>query len=54
MNYHVFEEGVRAMSDKRTGKKKKKLRPPVSDTPLISGQNSPIITPQKTKRPSKV
>lgn len=41
------------MSDKRTGKKKKKLRPVVTEEPLTPGQNVPVNKPQKTKKPSK-
>jgi hypothetical protein len=39
------------MSDKRTGKKKKKLRPLVTEVPSIP-QNPPIV-PKKTITPAK-
>ena len=41
------------MSDKRTGKKKKKLRPAVTEDTGSSISQAPIIPPKKTKKPSK-
>ncbi len=41
------------MSDKRTGKKKKKLRPVVTEDSSNSISQAPILLPRKTKKPSK-
>jgi hypothetical protein len=41
------------MSDKRTGKKKKKLRPTRVEEPIIPSANAPVSMPQKPKKPSK-
>lgn len=41
------------MSDKRTGKKKKKLRPAVTQEPSESGQTVPNKNPQKANKSSQ-
>ena len=41
------------MTDKRTGKKKKKIKPAVTDTPIVD-QKTPVSMPGKTDtRPKK-
>jgi hypothetical protein len=40
------------MSDKRTGKKKKKMRPAVTAAPDLS-QQAPVNVPKKTNTPPK-
>jgi hypothetical protein len=41
------------MSDKRTGKKKKKLRPKVTEEVSGAILDAPIIQTAKTKKPTK-
>lgn len=41
------------MSDKRTGKKKKKIRPVVTEDTSGSISQAPIIPQKKAKKPSK-
>lgn len=41
------------MSDKRTGKKKKKDRPVITEDEGSSISQAPIIPPKKNKKPSK-
>lgn len=41
------------MSDKRTGKKKKKVRPAVTEDAGSPISQAPIIPPNKVKKPSK-
>jgi hypothetical protein len=40
------------MSDKRTGKKKKKIRAPKTETP-DSSQQAPVSVPKRTNTPPK-
>jgi len=40
------------MTDKRTGKKKKKIRPKVTETP-DSSQQAPVSVPKQTNTPHK-
>ena len=40
------------MTDKRTGKKKKKIRPKVTETPDPS-QQAPVNVPKRTNTPPK-
>ncbi|MGB7337899.1 MAG: hypothetical protein WBC91_03325 [Phototrophicaceae bacterium] len=41
------------MSDKRTGKKQKKVHPKVTEDSTNSITQAPMIPPKKTKKPSK-
>ena len=41
------------MGDKRTGKKKKKIRPAATEETFNPTPQAPEVLPKKTKRPSK-
>jgi hypothetical protein len=50
----LFKQEGPDMSDKRTGKKKKKVRPVVKEeTPNPTAPETPVIVPKKTKKSSK-
>jgi len=49
----LYSLGSQIMSDKRTGKKKKKIRPVVVEETASSASKAPVIPQKKTQKTSK-